>query len=375
MSSFCLWIFSPLTLQVSHLAGWTLAILAYLKAHLAPTHASDRKFSGSRVYDLFMGVEHNPRIAASRGAQAFDFKLFFNGRPGILAWTIILVCFAAEQFARFGCISNSMLLLILLQSLYVLDFFRNEGWYVRTIDITHEHFGFYLAWGDLVWLPFMYTLQALFLSSHPVNLSPLAFSAIAALGVGGYVLFRRVNAEKDRFRTLMQQLGMQNGDEAAAAAESSNGSASSSSKGERKGSDSHASEKEHKPVGAPVELRGHTVYELSSHRLWGRPLRYLSAPYLSGSGSHARLRHSTLLVSGCWGMARHLNYLGDLLLSLAFCLTCGTSHLLPYFYFVFMLILLLHRVKRDDERCRAKYGAVWQQYCDIVPYKLIPGIY
>jgi hypothetical protein len=27
--------------------------------------------------------------------------------------------------------------------------------YLRTIDIAHDHFGFYLAWGDVVWLPFM----------------------------------------------------------------------------------------------------------------------------------------------------------------------------------------------------------------------------
>lgn len=27
-----------------------------------------------------------------------------------------------------------------------------------------------------------------------------------------------------------------------------------------------------------------------------------------------------------------MNYLGDLMLSLAFCLTCGFTHVLPYFY-------------------------------------------
>jgi 7-dehydrocholesterol reductase len=37
----------------------------------------------------------------------------------------------------------------------VVDFFINEDWYLRTIDIAHDHFGFYLAWGDVVWLPFM----------------------------------------------------------------------------------------------------------------------------------------------------------------------------------------------------------------------------
>lgn len=41
----------------------------------------------------------------------------------------------------------------------MLDFFWNETWYLKTIDICHDHFGWYLGWGDCVWLPFLYTLQ------------------------------------------------------------------------------------------------------------------------------------------------------------------------------------------------------------------------
>lgn len=46
-----------------------------------------------------------------------------------------------------------------LQAIYVLDFFWNEAWYLKTIDICHDHFGWYLGWGDCVWLPYLYTLQ------------------------------------------------------------------------------------------------------------------------------------------------------------------------------------------------------------------------
>lgn len=45
------------------------------------------------------------------------------------------------------------------QAIYVLDFFWNEAWYLKTIDICHDHFGWYLGWGDCVWLPYLYTLQ------------------------------------------------------------------------------------------------------------------------------------------------------------------------------------------------------------------------
>lgn len=70
-----------------------------------------------------------------------------------------------------------------------------------------------------------------------------------------------------------------------------------------------------------------------------------------------------------------MNYMGDLMLSLAFCLTCGFTHVLPYFYIVFMTLLLLHRVARDDEKCRQKYGKVWDKYCQIVRYKICPFVY
>jgi 7-dehydrocholesterol reductase len=39
---------------------------------------------GSILYDLYMGVELNPRFG-----RYFDFKLFTNGRPGIIAWTLM----------------------------------------------------------------------------------------------------------------------------------------------------------------------------------------------------------------------------------------------------------------------------------------------
>jgi 7-dehydrocholesterol reductase len=36
------------------------------------------------LYDMYMGVELNPRFG-----KYFDFKLFHNGRPGIVAWTLM----------------------------------------------------------------------------------------------------------------------------------------------------------------------------------------------------------------------------------------------------------------------------------------------
>ncbi|KAL1916720.1 uncharacterized protein VTP21DRAFT_5424 [Calcarisporiella thermophila] len=84
---------------------------------------------------------------------------------------------------------------------------------------------------------------------------------------------------------------------------------------------------------------------------------------------------SKLLISGWWGVARHINYLGDLLMALAWSLPCGFSTPIPYFYPVYMTVLLVHRDRRDDEKCRNKYGKDWERYCQLVKYRILPGVY
>lgn len=74
-------------------------------------------------------------------------------------------------------------------------------------------------------------------------------------------------------------------------------------------------------------------------------------------------------------MARHVNYLGDLILSYSMCATCGVGNLLPWTYALFMTVLLVHRCKRDEERCRRKYGAGWEEYCAKVRWVIVPGVY
>ncbi|RUS23785.1 ergosterol biosynthesis ERG4/ERG24 [Jimgerdemannia flammicorona] len=184
-------------LMAANVYGYFLTFFAFAKAYVFPSHPEDRKFSGSWVYDLLMGIEMNPRFG-----QLWDFKLFHNGRPGIVAWTLINLSFAAAQYQKIGYVTNSMILLNILHATYVLDFFYNEDWYLRTIDIAHDHFGFYLAWGDSVWLPFMYTLQSHYLARNPVDLSTPYFILVTIIGFSGYYIFRAVNNQKDLVRTM-----------------------------------------------------------------------------------------------------------------------------------------------------------------------------
>lgn len=157
------------------------------------------------------------------------------------------------------------------------------------------------------------TLQGLYLVYHPVQLPTAYAVGVLLLGLLGYYIFRMANHQKDLFR----------------------------------------------------RTDGRCL-------IWGRKPKVIECAYTSADGQK---HHSKLLVSGCWGVARHLNYTGDLLGSLAYCLACGGGHLLPYFYIVFMAILLTHRCLRDEHRCASKYGDDWTRYTAAVPYRLLPGIF
>ncbi len=68
------------------------------------------------------------------------------------------------------------------------------------MDITTDGFGFMLAFGDLVWVPFTYGLQARYLAFHPVKLGAAGTLAIALVSAVGAYIFRVSNSEKSDFR-------------------------------------------------------------------------------------------------------------------------------------------------------------------------------
>lgn len=84
---------------------------------------------------------------------------------------------------------------------------------------------------------------------------------------------------------------------------------------------------------------------------------------------------SKLMVTGWWGVARHINYLGDWIMAWAWCLPTGFGAPITYFYVVYFAILLVHRERRDEAKCKLKYGADWKRYTDRVKSRIIPYIY
>jgi delta14-sterol reductase len=112
---------------------------------------------------------------------------------------------------------------------------------------------------------------------------------------------------------------------------------------------------------------------------------------------------SKLMISGWWGLARHINYLGDWLMSWSYSLPTGLAGytmvesinsagdvqkqaiqtpevrgwgiVFTYFFILYFGVLLIHREGRDEEKCKRKYGVDWKRYTSIVRSRIVPGIY
>ena len=77
-----------------------------------------------------------------------------------------------------------------------------------------------------------------------------------------------------------------------------------------------------------------------------------------------------------WGVARHVNYLGEILMSLGLALAPGHfGSVWPWLYPAFMIAFMLTRERADERRCAAKYGPLWDRYCERVRYRIIPRVY
>ena len=95
-------------------------------------------------------------------------------------------------------------------------------------------------------------------------------------------------------------------------------------------------------------------------KIWGRPAETIGG---------------RLLISGFWGIGRKLNYAGELCLYVSWTLLCGFDSWLPYLLPLWLGGLFVHRAWRDEKRCRARYGGLWDEYCRRARFRMIPYLY
>ncbi|KAI0128310.1 delta(14)-sterol reductase like protein [Xylariales sp. AK1849] len=327
-------------LTANNIISYALAIYVYIASFsVKPGNAEKRELAagghtGNLIYDFYIGRELNPRCTLPFFGE-IDVKTFCELRPGLLGWILLNCAFVAKQYRNFGFVTDSIVFITIVQALYVLDSFVMEPSVLTMMDITTDGFGFMLCFGDLAWLPFMYSTQTRYLAVHPVSMGRLGTAGVLVVLLSGFTIFRLSNMQKDKFRTNPDDPSVAN-------------------------------------------------------------LSYIETK-----------KGTRLITSGWWGVARHINYLGDWIQAWPYSLPTGISGytiltagsvvpgafkmadgrevvqgpaygwgiLFTYFYILYFGVLLVHRDGRDDEKCYRKYGDDWLEYKKMVKYRIVPGIY
>lgn len=292
------------------------AVAAYVAAL---TTGNAVRMSGSHIYDFFMGAYLNPRVGT------LDIKMWSEIRTSWILLFLLTLSSAVHQVRKHGELSPALALMVLAHWLYANACQKGEECIPTTWDIFYEKWGWMLSFWNLAGVPFLYCFQSFFLAyrspSELAQLWPVAHTpsmvALFVVLLAAYYVWDTANSQKNRYR--MMQMGTYN------------------------------------PRAAFPQLPWGTLYNPKTLEMPSTGRR--------------------LLIDGWWGMARKINYTPDLVMALVWSLSCGTQHVLPFFYPVFFCAILTHRAGRDATQMRKKYGDEdYERYLRTVPAVFIPGV-
>ena len=304
----------PAAITCLNVFGMVLAVfLCYKGLHFPSTR--DAGSSGSLLKDFTWGTELYPRVFG------VDIKRFVNCRFSMTFWMLAGLSFTYRSYTLHeNVVDWGLALGAVSQFLYLVKFFEWEIGYMRSIDIIVDRAGWEIQWGCLVWVPSVYTLHSRFLVLHPSGLDLWQAGPLAAVGLAAVALNYWADKQRQDFREHFEK----------------------------------------------------------GYKVWGKEAVYVEAEYaVIGKDGKTRMRKSLLLASGFWGVARHFQYAFELTAAWSWTLLANPwrNGALVLFYSVFLTILLTERAVRDHRKCSLKYGKYWDKYCEMVPWKILPGVY
>jgi Delta14-sterol reductase len=245
------------------------------------------------LQDFWFGAEQNPDLLG------VDLKMFLY-QPSLIGVYLIVISFAYAEHDRYGTITPQTWCLVAFWFVYLFTHYVKEEFMLSTWDLISENLGFMLVWGDLVYVPFLYSLPGWWLVGQTEPFDTWQWVSLSLFFFFALWVFREANWQKERFKQDRET------------------------------------------------------------EIWGR-----CAETVGGR----------LLVSGWWGVARKINYAGEIGVYIAFALTTGMRSPYPYLLPLSLTLLLLQRAARDDKKCSAKYGELWQAYSARVRFRIFPYLY
>uniref|UniRef100_M8BV54 Delta(14)-sterol reductase n=1 Tax=Aegilops tauschii TaxID=37682 RepID=M8BV54_AEGTA len=257
----------------------------------------------------WFGVQLNPHF------MGVDLKFFFI-RAGMMAWLFINLSLLAKSYLA-GSVNRAVILYQFFCGWYIIDYFIHEEFMTSTWDIIAERLGFMLVFGDLVFIPFTFTIQGWWLLGNKMELPLLASVANCIIFLIGYsflcpsqtldwityLVFRGANKQKHLFK---------------------------------------------KDPKAPI---------------WGKPPKVVGGKLLVSGYCVNKIEPAYTFFSSqrMKKNAREAHV--------------GKYSVIPYFYPTYLLILLIWRERRDEARCSEKYKDIWAEYCKLVPWRILPYVY
>ncbi|KAK2879978.1 hypothetical protein FQN49_000704 [Arthroderma sp. PD_2] len=324
--------------------AYVIATFVYLKSFSVDTNYPNSELrelavrgnTDNTIYDFFLGRELNPRVTLPIFGEV-DLKTWLEMRPGLTGWALLDLAFAAKQYRTYGYLSDSIVFTAFVQTYYALDGQHKESNILTMMDTTTDGLGFMLTFGDIVWVPFLYSTQCRYLSVYPVHLGWMGVAAVSAVFALGLYIFRASNTQKDVFRTRPNDPS----------------------------------------VAGLSYIKTKRGTNLLTAGWWGtsRHINYFgdwlqASPFswptgLAGymilpAGSVAAASHTFKMLDGrevVQGEAK------------------GWGIGFTYFYVLYFAILLMHRERRDDGACLKKYGEDWNKYKSIVKWRILPWVY
>ncbi|EFQ35801.1 ergosterol biosynthesis ERG4/ERG24 family protein [Colletotrichum graminicola M1.001] len=270
------------------------------------------RLTGFPIYDFFMGAELNPRVGI------LDFKMFYEVRIPWFILFLITCSVAARQYERYGYVSGEVMFLAAAHFLYANACAKAEQMIITSWDMYFEKLGFLLTFWNMAGVPFTYCHCALYLANHDpseYHRSPYALAALTAAYLFFYWMWDSANGQKNAFRH---------------------------------------------------QERGQLIKRNTFPQV---PWQAIEDPKVIETDTGDRI-----MVDGWFAIVRKPNYVPDMFFSFSWGLITGFKSPFPWFYFVFFMVMIIHRTDRDISRCRRKYGEAWKRYEREVPYLFIPYI-
>ncbi len=145
------------------------------------------------LHDFWFGPELNPTW------WGIDLKMF-TYQPSLIGLSFINWSFLFMQLQELGTILPQMWMYQSFWWFYLFTHYILEEFMLSTWDVMAENFGFMLVWGDLVYVPFFYSICGWFIINQTDSYWTFMIPIVCILYFVSMWIFRGSNIQKFKFK-------------------------------------------------------------------------------------------------------------------------------------------------------------------------------